>query len=561
MGDSGKLVPGSLANYIIQKHLAERAGKHYDFRIESPEGLLSWATRKEFPEPGKKIQLFQQPLHEKEYAQFEGEITEGYGKGTVEKYDEGKVFIKYVSPRAIKLVVAHKKYPEYFTLVKLPNKAWLMSNTTPVDPVAEKKPKYKVIPADQVQQILSPDNYVSAKIDGSSGLYRLLKDSIEALSFRVSKTGKPIVHTERVLGEDATKKLNIPKELQGTVLRGEVYGTRNGKAIPMQELNALLNATLANSLNTQKEKGIELKNAIFDIVQRGKSEIGSDVPYEEKQKMIQEALQYLPKNKFHTFFGTRDPQEQQQLWQDVQTGKHPLTSEGIVSWPAKGGKPSKVKTQPESDVIIREIVEGQGKYKGVGAGAFKYSIDPEGPILGNVGTGFTDETRKAMMERPDDFLGRVAKIRAQSKFPSGAYRTPAFLGLHEDYPVKGIDMNQETLSKVSSLLNKLAEGKPRMGSHRLAPGSKDHLWKNLGSNSPGNNLRPWQVGRKVAKTSKPVVDPEQEAINDAHEKLSAFLNNDKQASIPTPSSPGRLWDALKVLMTPNKKTDTKSRSY
>jgi hypothetical protein len=35
---------------------------------------------------------------------------------------------------------------------------------------------------------------------------------------------------------------------------------------------------------------------------------------------------------------------------------------------------------------------------------------------------------------PQDYVGRVARIRAQEQHPSGAFRMPALIALHEDYP-------------------------------------------------------------------------------------------------------------------------------
>jgi hypothetical protein len=41
-----------------------------------------------------------------------------------------------------------------------------------------------------------------------------------------------------------------------------------------------------------------------------------------------------------------------------------------------------------------------------------------------------------MWNDPEAFVGRVARIHSQEQFPSGAWRAPALIALHEDYPRK-----------------------------------------------------------------------------------------------------------------------------
>ncbi len=53
-----------------------------------------------------------------------------------------------------------------------------------------------------------------------------------------------------------------------------------------------------------------------------------------------------------------------------------------------------------------------------------------------MGSGFSDEVRREMLSNPDSWIGRMARVRAQEKFPSGALRAPSFLARHEDYPTK-----------------------------------------------------------------------------------------------------------------------------
>lgn len=70
--------------FTRQRHEADRAGLHYDYRLVVGDIAHSWATKKEMPEPGKSILLWQQPVHSKHYALSERvEIPKGqYGAGT-----------------------------------------------------------------------------------------------------------------------------------------------------------------------------------------------------------------------------------------------------------------------------------------------------------------------------------------------------------------------------------------------------------------------------------------------------------------------------------------------
>lgn len=83
---------------VRQRHEAERAGLHFDYRIVIGEKAYSWATKKDLPEPGKSIVLHEQPVHDSKYALSEKiEIPKGeYGAGvtTLDKTWKGKARIK-----------------------------------------------------------------------------------------------------------------------------------------------------------------------------------------------------------------------------------------------------------------------------------------------------------------------------------------------------------------------------------------------------------------------------------------------------------------------------------
>lgn len=465
-GQTEQIPQGKLLQYVIQRHLAERAGPHYDVRIGGgPPGgeLYSWATKKEMPPPGGKIMLYQQPLHRGSYANFEGTLHHGYGKGTVKTHDAGSVMVTKAEPNKISFVVAHKKYPEYYTMIRSTGApkdpktdrqrhtqggSWLLINTTPMnaarllggtpDEVGLSKLKFTSVPADKVEKLFDPQYLHQEKIDGASALYHLLADKIEAVSYRQSKTGRPIIHTHRVFGPGGSKSgVKIPPELVGTILRGEVYGTRSGKAIPPQELGGILNASVANSLQKQYQQRVKMRNAIFDVVRLGHQPIApNSMTAEQRQQTLERVMASLPKDQFHLPQAETEPAGQRQMWQDITQGRNPRTQEGIIAWPQEGGRaPIKVKTMPESDVWIKHVFPGEGKYKGLGAGGFEYSTGPKTDIVGRVGTGFSDDVRKDMLANPDLWTDRMARIKSQGPFPSGAHRAPVFIARHEDYPL------------------------------------------------------------------------------------------------------------------------------
>jgi ATP-dependent DNA ligase len=411
-----------------------RAKKHLDLRIGDPErGLHSWAVRKGIPEPGEKYYAAHNPIHDFSYGQFEGLLPRGYGAGTVRKVRDQKILITKASPTSVHFTTASDRYPERFVLVKMQtekDKDWLLINTTPNKPPTVKKPKMKTVPADRVDALIEKmqkgDSY-QTKIDGALQLINILRDGVELTSYREGARG-PIVHTERVLG--GRPKMDIPKELAGTVLQGEVYGEQDGKAIPVQTLGGLLNSTIARSLDTQKKKDINLRTAIFDITQKGKQDV-SGLPYSERRTMIKDILQHLPADKFNFIEEATTPEDAKNLWNRIQQLQHPLTSEGmIIRQDAK--PPVKVKLTDEEDVVIREVLPGQGRLKGHAAGGFRYSRDPQGEIIGNVGSGFTDDFRRDLWENRDNYIGRTARVKSHGTFPdSGALRAPVLIGLHE----------------------------------------------------------------------------------------------------------------------------------
>lgn len=440
------LSAGRLYEYVLHEHDAERAGRHLDLRLGDPKiGLLSWAVPQgRLPEPGEKFLAVLQPVHPYDYGQFEGEIREGYGKGQVRVSGRGKVLVTHVDPanRIIAFTDASSRYPQRYALVRPASSNWkednwLLINATPRNSLPYEKDSLPQIQVDRLPEYIASGRfkYVQPKIDGALALIALNDDVMDVYSHRISRVNnRPIVHTERIY--HGRPRFILPARYNGSILLGEIYGVykdKEGKerVIPPNVLSAILNSSLDKAIARQIQDGIELRIGVFDARRIGSNVITYDVPYEQRRELISELLRHVKIPNVHLI--EHYPAERaEELYRSIEAGKHPLTQEGVVLYPERG-VPAKLKTFKEVDVYIRRIEPGKGKYAN-SAGGFAYSREPNGPIVGVVGTGFDDEFRKELAENPEEFIGRRARIKYFEEYPSGALRGPVFIALHEDYP-------------------------------------------------------------------------------------------------------------------------------
>lgn len=369
--------------------------------------------------------------------------SEGYGMGRVDlpirsrcevvEADENKVRVNYYKGREITELL----------LFRTKGDKWIVTNTTPVrrPDLPDAKPKYK---ERDPKDVGTDDDgeIVQAKVDGAHVLIDL-KPGKQARVFSYRPTSRKtgiIDHTWRLPGVIGAK---TSKETGETVLRGEVYATKDGKPVQAQRVGGMLNSEVWNSRMLQDEDG-ELSVAAFDLV-RYKGRPAEDMPYAEKLRIIKEIVARGEVPGLHVPDTAETSKEKARLLKEIREGGHGQTSEGVIVWRKdESAPPTKAKHRPDHDVHVRGIFPAKGKdgRELDRAGGFTYSHTPTGPIVGRVGTGFDHKTLREMKAKPSRFVGRVAKVRSQERHKSGALRAPSFSEWHLD---KGMD--KESISK------------------------------------------------------------------------------------------------------------------
>lgn len=416
-----------LTRLVIQKHEARHP--HYDVRLQDDEIAHSWATRK-WPFAQQKSLIVRQPTHTAEYMDFQGRIPEGYGAGTVKKVYDKTVDVVSAGDNKVKIVTPEGEMA-MINMKQQKADNWLFIKQKPFVRAVTSKPDYKEIKEHQID-INNPRKVLQPKVDGAHTIFELhAGDAINrAYSYRNSKRDAkvPIDHTHQVPG---LRDINIPRELSDTILRGELFAHERASGLPMsaEQVTGLLNAGIPRSRMSQAVKGA-LEPYIFDIVKYKGKDL-EKASYAEKLKAMREVQAQIPELKVAETADT--PEKKRRLMEQIKNMRHPDTVEGFVEWDldAPGGTPKRVKLKDTHEVYIRRIRKAKTIKTGKEmAGAFEYSLTPSGPVVGRVGTGFTEKMRKEMLKHPKKYINLIARVRSQQQFPSGALRAPSFYQMH-----------------------------------------------------------------------------------------------------------------------------------
>lgn len=427
-----KIEKPTVWQFALHDHKSEgAAGQHFDLRLGDPDTghAHSWAM-KYWPKPGESRLAVQQPTHTVGYMDFEGRIEKGYGKGDVKLAKRDKTEIVSSSSGHVRFNLYTGKNTEEFLLRKTDDKQWLLRNITTTRENSENlpssKPPYKNVATDKLK-FEDPNTILQAKIDGAHVLYSFKKpgSTPDIFSYRPTERASGVIeHTHKVPG---VLEKRTPAALKDTILRGELYAIdRNGKALESHRIGGILNSNVWKSREKQNSEG-KLVPVVFDVV-RWKGKDVSNVPYSEKKKLLEQAIDNAPWLKLPRTATTES--EKKKLFNEIKQGKEPSTKEGVIEWNLNSSTPKKSKFRDDHDVYIRDVFYEKSS-RGM-AGGFSYSMTPAGKIVGKVGTGFSHSFKKDLAENPDKYKGLKAMVQMT---PGHVGRAPSFVGLHLDQDI------------------------------------------------------------------------------------------------------------------------------
>ena len=388
--------------FVVQRHDARRL--HYDFRLERDGALASWAVPKGIPlERGQRNLAVHVEDHPLEYATFEGEIPAGqYGAGQVEIWDRGTYeLLEEKKNGGLTVRLDGERLQGTWTLVpaKLSGdpKNWLLIRKS--DEAAGKQTTrghYPPMLASLAEKLPTGRGWLfEAKWDGYRTVAYVRNGDVEL------RTRKDQDYTERF----AQVASQLPRALRTSncVLDGEVCAIdEQGRA----------------SFSAMQQGGRPLVYYAFDLLEL-EGEPLVQLPFTERRERLEEILDRRNRVvQLSEAFDDGAALEQAAVEQGL---------EGVMAKRADSryepGKRSRdwLKVKPglkRQEFVVVGYTKGQGRRSGLlGALVLAVRRGRDFEWVGNVGTGFSDETLDDLMARLHPLERDSSPLAALPKMP------------------------------------------------------------------------------------------------------------------------------------------------
>lgn len=231
---------------VKQRHEADRAGLHYDWRVVIGDKAYSWATKKVTPPPRGKLILWEQPVHDRAYALSKTVVI------PPGQYGAGTTYLEYAQKGTAKF--EHNDYFELnlnngdrYYIKKMPSygdKAWLMVNLSGVEKkesgTKNMNKQASSNPPNRYLEKLASLTYSLGKLMGNRG--RLYDKASNVYKYRATMTSNPELKAKllkRVERADIKKALANTDTLKARMFVPESFVEGASKAIPGAAIAAL----------------------------------------------------------------------------------------------------------------------------------------------------------------------------------------------------------------------------------------------------------------------------------------------------------------------------------
>jgi bifunctional non-homologous end joining protein LigD len=434
-------------SFVIQRHDATRL--HYDLRLERDGVLVSWAVPKGLPfAKGERHLAVQTEDHPMEYGKFAGTIPKGhYGAGEVRIWDKGTYDLLEWTDKKVGFRLHGERHRGEYHLVKTRDRDWLILLSKPEEAAPEHPPMLQpMLATGGYKPFDGKDWWFEPKLDGVRTLLYLNGEEVRL----ISRTGRDQTATYPELHR-TYRRINATN----AVLDGEIVTTDERGVTSFELLQQRMNLASPSEIERIRKK-IPVEMVVFDLLWID-GEDWTTRPLSERRARLTEAVM--------------EDQGIRLIYWSTEDGKSfyeaavKLGLEGVVGKRADSkylpGKRTddwrKIKILKTQDCVIVGRTPGQGgrgnSFGSLLLGAYK---EPGGQLIwvGHVGTGFSDQVLRTLMEAlktrevdeppiRDPDLRRekgarwvrpelVCEVEYLQMTVTGKLRAPSFKGLRPD---------------------------------------------------------------------------------------------------------------------------------
>ena len=446
--------------FVIQHHRA--TADHYDLRLEHNGVMLSWAVPKGLPETlnAKRLAVMVE-AHPLDYANFEGVIPKGnYGAGVVEIFDKGyyvqtEDFDEGLKKGSLKFFLQGKNLQGEWKLIRTDEKNWLILKID--DKFAKKQEKIIKKPKNPFKNTPVMLATLTDKIPtGKDWMFEIKYDGYRITAYKEGKTVKLFSRN----GNDYTKKFSSIADSLSKIAK-DIPFVLDGEVVVFNKNGASDFGLLQQSI---KSGGNNCSYVVFDLLALN----GKDLrltPLLERKEHLQNLIAGADKN---ILFSTHILGNGKKCFKTAKD----LNLEGIVAKKVDSKYESKrsedwlkIKCYKRQEFVIVGY-QVSDKNKVLSAILVGYYSGKKLIFAGKIGTGFSDDVRKELVEKFKSiksekcYLSQDIKIKANWLKPElvaeiqyveftkeNVLRQPSFVGLRTDKKAKDIVLEKANGNK------------------------------------------------------------------------------------------------------------------